>query len=88
MLREFKDVVFEDVVFDYNRFDIDFNKNNRKQGHTTIIFKHHILKHHILELPNALPDPGALNSRMRASPEKKCWTYYGLTHDDVFGYGI
>ena len=46
-------MVFEDVVFDDNRFDIDVTlTNNRYKGHKNIIIKHHILKHHILELPN------------------------------------
>ena len=54
--REFKDVVFQDVVFDNNRFDIDVtNTNNVYQGHKATIIEHHILKHHIPELPIIYP---------------------------------
>ena len=52
MISEFKDVVFEDVVFDNNRcvpypLAIDY----LPWGHRTILIKHLILKHHIPELP-------------------------------------
>ena len=51
--REFKDVVFEDVVFDTNScvtlLSIVCYVNTYVKH---IIIKHHILKHHILELPN------------------------------------
>ena len=50
--REFKDVVFEDVVFDNNGFvtllSIELKCNIYVKS---TIIKHHILKHHILELP-------------------------------------
>ena len=51
--REFKDVVFEDVLFDNNSFvtllDIVCYCNIYAKA---IIIKHPILKHRILELPN------------------------------------
>ena len=50
---EFRDVVFEDVVFDNNRFYLyPVLRFCLICGHRTIIIKHHILKHHIPELPN------------------------------------
>ena len=55
MVREFKDVVFEDVVCDDNKLVtllyIVFDCNHYAKY---IILKHHILTHHILELPNDL----------------------------------
>ena len=58
MLRDFKDVVFEDVVFDNNSpvtlLSIVVYCNSYVKF---MIMKHHILKHHIPELRNALPRP-------------------------------
>ena len=56
MCSEFRDVVFEDVVFDNNRSYLIL-RLLLIWGHGTVIIKHHILKHHILEhqvpeLPN------------------------------------
>ena len=59
MVREFKDVVFEDVVFDSDS-NIVNNDSNVLNISVLIVrlkviptnIKHHILKHHILELPN------------------------------------
>ena len=48
---EFRDVVFEDVVFDHNIAYLILKLYFTLWGHITIIIKHHILKHHILELP-------------------------------------
>ena len=49
VISEFRDVVFEDVVFDNNRVHLILYLD---WGHITIIIKHRILKHHILELHN------------------------------------
>ena len=59
VVREFRDVVFEDVGFDEhcflaleNRRCGDFTpKADMGEGLTTMMFKPHILKHHIPEHP-------------------------------------
>ena len=60
MTREFEDVVFEDVVFDNNTCYLQLNYYLHlcltyyaiMIRDVTIIIEHHILKHHIPELPN------------------------------------
>ena len=51
VFREFRDVVFEDVVFDNNScVTIYYGKHISLFVVNYIIIKHHILKHHIPEL--------------------------------------
>ena len=53
--REFKDVVFEDVVFDNDKvLPYPTLRVYLIWGHRTVIIKHRILKHHIPELPNLI----------------------------------
>ena len=52
-VREFKDVVFEDVVFGNDSLvTLLYTVVYCNIYANYIIIKHHILKHHILELPN------------------------------------
>ena len=49
---EFRVAVFDDVVVFDNHIRFPILRLYLIRGHRTIIIKHHILKHHIPELPN------------------------------------
>ena len=91
MFREFKDVVFEDVVFDNNRcYLYPILRFYLIWRHRTIIIKRHILKHHIPELPNVhftttplrVQIPEGSGKKLRPIPLLNCgFPRVGLEHN-------